>query len=85
MTNKKAITENWIDPDDAPALDADWFREADAEINGRPTARRGRPPLDNSKQLVSLRIDRDVLALLRAEGPGWQTRINEKLREAVGL
>jgi uncharacterized protein (DUF4415 family) len=33
--------------------------------------------------MLSLRVDRDVLAALRASGPGWQTRVNALLRKAV--
>jgi uncharacterized protein (DUF4415 family) len=33
--------------------------------------------------MVSLRLERDVLAALRATGRGWQTRVNALLREAV--
>ncbi len=32
---------------------------------------------------VHLKIDADVLAILKAEGKGYQTRINEILRQAV--
>jgi uncharacterized protein (DUF4415 family) len=46
--------------------------------------RRGRPR-GESKALVTLRLDKDVIAALRAGGDGWQTRINELLRAAVGL
>jgi uncharacterized protein (DUF4415 family) len=46
--------------------------------------RRGRPR-GESKALVTLRLDKDVVAALRAGGEGWQTRINELLRAAVGL
>jgi uncharacterized protein (DUF4415 family) len=35
------------------------------------------------KEAVTIRIDRDVLARLKAEGPGYQTRINTLLRAAV--
>jgi uncharacterized protein (DUF4415 family) len=38
----------------------------------------------NAKELVSLRIDRDVLARFQ-DGPGWQERVNAALRKAVGL
>lgn len=79
------ISENWSDPDDAPALNSEWFENANAAVAGRPVSRRGRPKADDPKQLVSLRLDRDLLEALRAEGPGWQTRANDKLREAVGL
>jgi uncharacterized protein (DUF4415 family) len=37
------------------------------------------------KELVSLRIDQDVLAHFQDDGPGWQERINAALRRASGL
>jgi uncharacterized protein (DUF4415 family) len=43
------------------------------------------PALPNAKELVSLRIDRDLLEHFQAEGPGWQDRINAALRKAAGL
>ena len=46
--------------------------------------RRSRGPQKKpTKELVSLRIERDVLDRLRATGPGWQTRANDMLRAAV--
>jgi uncharacterized protein (DUF4415 family) len=33
-----------------------------------------------TKELISLRVDRDVLAAYRASGPGWQARANDALR-----
>jgi uncharacterized protein (DUF4415 family) len=46
---------------------------------------RGRPRSGNPKKQVTLRLDTDVLARFRAQGPGWQSRINEILRKAAGL
>jgi uncharacterized protein (DUF4415 family) len=46
-------------------------------------AKRGRPAGSGTKQQVAIRFDRDVLAALRATGPGWQTRVNEAMREWV--
>jgi len=37
------------------------------------------------KEMVSLRIDRDVLDAFQEDGPGWQDRINAALRKAAGL
>lgn len=37
----------------------------------------------NVRELVSIRIDRAVLDYFQDEGPGWQDRINEVLRQAV--
>ncbi|WP_084646664.1 BrnA antitoxin family protein [Mesorhizobium sp. WSM2561] len=42
------------------------------------------PPATTGKTLVSLRIDTDLLAAFKANGKGWQTRINATLRTAVG-
>ena len=33
-----------------------------------------------TKELISLRVDRDVLAAYRASGAGWQAKANEALR-----
>jgi uncharacterized protein (DUF4415 family) len=37
-----------------------------------------------AKEMVSLRIDRDVLDFFQADGPGWQDRVNAALRKAAG-
>ncbi len=37
-----------------------------------------------TKQLISLRLDRSVLEAFKSEGPGWQRRINEALKIAIG-
>jgi len=42
------------------------------------------PTIPNAKELVSLRIDRDILDHFQEAGPGWQDRINEALRKVVG-
>ncbi len=41
--------------------------------------RRGLQPVPN-KELISLRIDQDVIEWFKAQGPGYQTRINSVLR-----
>jgi uncharacterized protein (DUF4415 family) len=74
---------SWVDPDDAPELDDDWFDRAELRI-GDVVIRRGRPPGSDKKQ-ISLRVDKAVIEAFRAQGPGWQSRINETLRKAVGL
>jgi uncharacterized protein (DUF4415 family) len=43
-----------------------------------------KPIVPNARELVSLRIDRDVLDHFQESGPGWQDRINEALRRAAG-
>lgn len=41
--------------------------------------KRGRPPTDNPRRLISLRLPEEVIAKWRATGPGWQTRMAEHL------
>ncbi|MGO4263862.1 BrnA antitoxin family protein [Bosea sp. 2KB_26] len=44
-----------------------------------------RPALPGAKEMVTLRIDRDVLDHFQSGGPGWQDRVNDALRQAAGL
>ncbi|SDR30391.1 Uncharacterized conserved protein, DUF4415 family [Rhizobiales bacterium GAS113] len=44
-----------------------------------------KPKLPGVRELVSLRLDRDVLEHFQEGGPGWQERINEALRKAAGI
>ena len=43
-----------------------------------------RPSIPNVRELVSLRIDREVLDHFQEGGPGWQDRINDALRKLIG-
>jgi uncharacterized protein (DUF4415 family) len=53
--------------------------EADMRHIMRGVVRRGLRPTPR-KESVSLRIDADVLAWFKAQGPGYQTRMNAVLR-----
>lgn len=46
---------------------------------------RGRPKTDMPKKQVTLRLDADVVEFFRLKGPGWQSRINDSLRNSAGL
>jgi uncharacterized protein (DUF4415 family) len=65
------------DPDAQPITDAQW--------KAMPAVRLGRPKAAVTKQPVKLRLDPDVLAVLRNAGDGWQTRINDMLRASLRL
>ena len=43
----------------------------------------GRPKSPNPKVFTGIRLDPDILERFKAEGKGWQTRINAVLREWV--
>jgi uncharacterized protein (DUF4415 family) len=44
-----------------------------------------RPAVPGAREMVSLRIDSEVLEHFQSGGPGWQDRINDALRQAAGL
>ena len=85
MTEKKKFSVGeWHDPDDAPDLSTpEWkakFEEADL-YHGEVLIQRGRPKLESPKVSTTIRLDADILEKFRAQGPKWQSRINEALRE----
>jgi uncharacterized protein (DUF4415 family) len=57
------------------------FKRTTAKVAEAPPKKSTLPGV---KQLVSLRIDQDVLEYFQESGPGWQDRINEALRKAAG-
>jgi uncharacterized protein (DUF4415 family) len=71
------------DPNDAEAARA-WLAQADL-IRGGKVVRKGKrgPQKAPTKKLVSLRLSADVIEHFKAGGPGWQTRIERTLVEAV--
>ncbi len=94
MTKKSANSSPaWVDPDDAPEWTDEMFDRAEFARGGvviRPatgtlTRGPGRPRVEAPKRQVSVRLDVDVLEALKAGGPGWQSRMNEVLRKAIGL
>jgi len=82
--SKRNTKTDWVDPDDAPELTREWFETADVHHDGKLISR-GRPKSEAPKKAISLRVDADVLDKFKAEGPGWQGRMNEALRKAAGL
>jgi uncharacterized protein (DUF4415 family) len=55
------------------------FGGATAEKMLRP---RGRPKTGNARVAISLRLPPETLERWKATGPGWQTRMAEKLKRA---
>lgn len=62
------------DPDAVPFTDEEW----DAV---KPTVRRGRPLGSGAKEQITVRFDSDVIEAFKADGQGWQTRMNDVLRD----
>jgi uncharacterized protein (DUF4415 family) len=65
-----------IDEDDRPLTDAEL--NAGLEVALR---KRGRPAGTATKEQVAIRFDHEILETFRKDGPGWQTRMNDALRD----
>lgn len=65
----EAIADADINRSDLPEMDAAFFETARLVL--KPSA---------AKQAVSLRLDEDVIAWFRAQGPGHLSRMNQVLR-----
>ena len=65
--------------DSAPEELADFrpFAEVFPEIAANIAKRRGPA---KTKDAISIRLDQDLVARLRASGPGWQSRLNAAVR-----
>jgi uncharacterized protein (DUF4415 family) len=61
------------------------FREVFPELAASIDRKLGRPKAENPKKAISLRLDAEVIERFKATGDGWQSRMNEALRKAVGL
>ena len=79
MNGKNSSMGKDFDPDTAPDLSKDAWPEkfSAAEV------RRGRPLSDNPKVSTTIRLSREVIDHFRSDGRGWQTRIDEALREWI--
>ena len=62
--------------DELPELTDDMLARGQVNKGGRPRS-------ENPKKLISIRLPEDVIAKWRATGPGWQTRMAEKLVRAA--
>ena len=57
------------------SIDPSWLQAPGA--HSAPAQRTQAP----NKQIVTIRLDVDALAWFKAQGPGYQTRINQLLRD----
>jgi len=83
--------KTWSDPDDAPELTETFFEQGVWEVAGKAVSRpqaqeelakhRGRPAGSGNKVSTTIRFDADILDAFKATGEGWQTRMNDALKE----
>lgn len=67
-----ARPDSEVDFSDIPSLTEDFWRNAVRNPYYRPV-----------KEQLTVRLDADVVAWLRRQGRGYQTRLNRLLREAM--
>jgi uncharacterized protein (DUF4415 family) len=78
-----------VTDDDIPEMSADDFARAKPASKVAPQIvaamkrARGRPKLEKPKQHVTLRLDATIVEAFKAEGPGWQARINDALARLI--
>lgn len=82
-----------IDSENPEWTDADFARARPAAevlpgLFGKKVAKemlkpRGRPKSDTPKTHLNVRLDADIVEHFKAEGPGWQTRMNDTLKRAI--
>jgi len=74
-SNLQQVDAHAIAPDeyaDLPELTEDMLSRASLNKGGRPVSANPRKP-------ISLRLPTEVIERWRATGPGWQTRMAERL------
>ena len=79
MNGKDNSIAQDFDPDTAPNLSKDGWPEKFSKT----AVRRGRPLSENPKVSTTIRLSQDVIDHFRAGGRGWQTRIDEALRDWI--
>jgi uncharacterized protein (DUF4415 family) len=61
--------------EDAPELTEEMLRRMVVKKRGRPVA-------ENPRKLLTLRLPADVIERWKATGPGWQTRMADRLAKS---
>ena len=79
MNGKDGSTPRDFDPDTAPDLSRDGWPEKFAKAS----LRRGRPPAARPKVSTTIHLSQDVMDHFKTGGRGWQTRIDEALRDWI--
>ena len=82
---QRSLTSDLGRVDARPVAEGDYeeLPELDEAMLARAIVRRGgRPVSANPRKLISIRLPVDVIEQWRATGPGWQTRMADRLSGA---
>jgi uncharacterized protein (DUF4415 family) len=92
VPNPQYSQEDWDEVSDNPEWTKKDFANAKAARDVLPPAffealarKRGQrgPQKGPTKIAISIRLSKDVIDAFKADGPGWQARMDEALRAAV--
>lgn len=72
-----AVPDDEIDFSDIPELTGDQITQI------RPSHLVNKAMWKPQKKVLSIRVDADLLEALKASGKGWQTRLNDWIRNGV--
>jgi len=61
------------------ASDPDTYELSDSEF--KQLKRVGKPQADTTKEKITIHLSHEVVQSFRASGTGWQTRMDEALKE----
>ena len=84
MTKRSPLTDNEGEVRELTMKELKHFKSAEEVLPQELLSalpKRGRPPAESTKKAVNIRLSDDVLSAFKAAGKGWQTRINEALRD----
>lgn len=92
MTERKRSTKStWVDPDDAPEWTDEMFASAERRdgdkvtrpASGTVARPRGRPPVADKKETLSVRVKPRTLADLKAR-PNWNGELTKAIEFIAG-
>lgn len=90
MTSRKKGIDPFTPDKDNPEWKKEDFKNARPagevleKLGITPPRPVGRPPIDNPKISVTLRLDEEIVKHFKKDGRGWQTRLNAALRHEIG-
>ena len=84
MANQLPLTDEEGEVRELSADDFKRFKPASEVLPPELSAvlpRRGRPPVEFPKKAVNIRLLPDILSAFKSTGKGWQSRVNDALRD----
>lgn len=81
LTSRKSVIDEDGEVPDLTVLSREDFKPFSSLPQSVQAVIRGRPKADVTKERITIRLSRDVVAAFRASGAGWQTRMDAALKD----